>query len=68
MQNSDMDEIGALSDLRVYLSNQKHVCAWPLLYALRFARKVLTFVIVFDRHSRRGTPQSPLPKITILRE
>jgi hypothetical protein len=29
MKKSNMDEIGALSDLRVYLSNQEHVC-FPL--------------------------------------
>lgn len=38
MRNSDMDEIGALSDLRVYLSNQEHVCSLPLLYSPQFTR------------------------------
>jgi exocyst complex component 4 len=26
MRNPEMDNVGALSDLRVYLSNQEHVC------------------------------------------
>lgn len=51
MRNSDMDEIGALSDLRVYLSNQEHVWSLPLLLAPHLVRRVLTFVTVFDRHS-----------------
>jgi exocyst complex component 4 len=68
MRNSDMDGIGALSDLRVYLSNQEHVCSLPLQSSLHSAQKNPDMLIVSDRHSYRRTPQSPLPKITILRE
>jgi hypothetical protein len=47
MRKPNMDDIGAISDLRVYLSNQEHVCPQVCLgYAPRSNKNV-----VFDRHS-----------------
>jgi exocyst complex component 4 len=39
MRNSDMDGIGALSDLRVYLSNQEHVCLLQSLTCLPLCKE-----------------------------
>lgn len=52
MRNSDMDGIGALSDLRVYLSNQEHVRPLPSLCASRIVRKIPDMLIVSDRYPR----------------
>ena len=55
MRNSEMDSIGALSDLRVYLSNQEHVCQIRLhsshpfnFYSLKI--HISDILLVLDRH------------------
>ena len=35
IRRSEMESIGALSDLRVYLSNQEHVCVFKWRYCKR---------------------------------
>lgn len=55
MRNSEMDSIGALSDLRVYLSNQEHVGQIRLpsfhLFSFRLPRlHTSNLLVVLDRY------------------